>query len=224
MTFTPDDADAVLYGECEALLNNKHFNDIEVIRNGRTWMYNKIFIYLHYPFLGKDLKDSELVIFGETLLDADAKTDIRNQETADGDLEEIASLPVSNSHYNSSSFSVTLTYLCPVCGKVFTEKKKFKDHCGRNQAQESLECSVCHRSFCSLAKLKQHQRIHTEGNQYTCSLCFKNFKHRRNLSDHLKQHSNKLEFKCSKCFKTFSCIQNLKRHEKRIYCSPLGEM
>ena len=217
MLFTPDDADAVLYGKCQDLLNGsdlKHFTDIEIIRNGRSWMYNKIFIYLHYPFLGEDLKDSELVIFEETL--PDGVKDIRNEETAGGDLEEIMSLPFPNSHDNSSSFSE----LCPVCGKVFKEKEKFKDHCGRNQSRESLECRVCHRSFCSLKKLKQHQRIHTEGNQYACNLCFKNFKHRRNLSDHLKQHSNKSEFKCSKCFKTFSCVQNLKRHERRIYCSP----
>ena len=215
MLFTPDDADAVLYGKCQALLNDpdlKHLNDIEIIKNGRSWMYNKIFIYLHYPYLGEDLKDSELVIIEETLA---GNKDIRSEETAGGDLEENISLPCPNSHNNSS------TYLCPVCGKVFKEKKKFKDHCGRNPSRESLECRVCHRSFCSLAKLKQHQKIHTEsGNQYTCTLCFKNFKHRRNLSDHFKQHSKKSEFKCGKCFKTFFSAHNLKRHEGKIYCSP----
>ena len=212
--------DECLYRECQALLDLPEFktlNDITIMRNGISWNYNKVFIYLQYPFLCEVLKDSDLLIFVEEFTD---DRDI-NADNYLEDLKEATSRSLYVNEATSGTFSSFIgqqsSYLCPVCGKEFTEKRKYLDHCGRNQSKENLVCGLCKRPFCSQANLKQHQLTHVEGTHYSCTICLMKFKHQRNLTVHLKQHSTQTKFECSKCLKLFSCIQNLKRHEKKIH-------
>ena len=218
MRVAQDERDTVLFRECQALLDLpelKTLNDIKISRNGFSWIYNKILFYLHHPYLGEVLQDSDVVIFVEEFTD-DKEISVGCSE----DSKDITSGTFDLNEAKSGTLlsSIEQSYLCPICGKSFTEKKKFMDHCGRNQSKENLVCGVCKRAFCSLSNLKQHQILHdVEGRQYSCSICLKNFKHRRNLTVHFKQHSTKTKFECSKCIKSFSCVQNLKRHERKIH-------
>ena len=228
MRVAQDERDTVLFRECQALLDLpelKDLNDIKISRNGCSWIYNKILIYLHHPYLGEVLKDSDVVIFVEEFTDdkeisIGCSEDLKDFTSSTLNLKEATSGSLNLNEAKSGTLlsSIGQSYLCSICGKGFTEKKKFMDHCGRNQSKENLVCGVCKRAFCSLSNLKQHQIIHdVEGTQYSCSICLKNFKHRRNLTVHFNQHLKQTKFQCSKCLKSFSCVQNLKRHERKIH-------
>lgn len=131
---------------------------------------------------------------------------------------------------------------CPVCGTLFANKSKFKDHLDRQTTPSDPVhvCSICHKSFNTDRLLCQHIRKHvntqkcpycemtcatpsaltyhlhyrhTQGKPHQCPICSNHYKTHYALADHMKIHRTK-DIHCEKpgCDYSTTTMRNYKRH------------
>lgn len=85
---------------------------------------------------------------------------------------------------------------CPVCGKLFTKKTFFIEHCLRQISSErEFQCSQCFKYFATEGMLKDHERSHL--NKFKCNICGMSCPSRNVLATHIRyRHVSTKPFSC----------------------------
>ncbi|KAL7745316.1 hypothetical protein ACLKA6_015338 [Drosophila palustris] len=89
-----------------------------------------------------------------------------------------------------SSMTASLSYTCPICGRVLTDQCYLNTHLKRHYNQRDFLCPhpQCGKRFFSSSELNHHQIAHTRLRPFRCSLCSSCFLRKSNYKQHLKLH------------------------------------
>jgi len=105
-----------------------------------------------------------------------------------------------------SSTSKDLSYVCPVCGQMFSLHDRLAKHMASRHKSKPVEssskayfCDVCKRSFARSDMLTRHMRLHTGIKPYTCRVCGQVFSRSDHLSTHQRTHTGEKPYKCPSC-------------------------
>ena len=100
---------------------------------------------------------------------------------------------------------------CEVCGKIFDNPFKLKNHIRFNHEnrvprkkvydRSDWTCPICSKVVRACYK-RHHLKIHEEP-KYTCDICGKKLKTKHNFDHHMNSHMNILDHKCEPCNKVF---------------------
>lgn len=84
----------------------------------------------------------------------------------------------------------SLSYTCPVCGRVLTDQCYLSTHLKRHYNQRDHACPhpECGKRFFSASELKHHQIAHSQLRPFGCPLCGARFLRKSNCKQHLKVH------------------------------------
>ncbi|BET02522.1 ZnF_C2H2 [Nesidiocoris tenuis] len=105
-----------------------------------------------------------------------------------------------------------LSFLCEVCSKMFSTRKKLAQHRSTHSCMKPFCCVTCSKSFTSKFKLVRHLLIHSDSPLYTCHICGRAFHRKDHLKTHLRTHGPQKTISCTVCSKTYSCAASYKRH------------
>ena len=107
---------------------------------------------------------------------------------------------------------------CEVCGAVFKNRLKLKDHRYKIHSaagKEVRECDLCGKTFTQTNLNKHRYKVHFGGNEMRhCEYCGKAFT-RTNLCYHIRTIHKVMHSKCDMCGKTFQNFDKLRRHQNR---------
>lgn len=117
-------------------------------------------------------------------------------------------------HIKSDHLGMKRTYLCPTCGKSFSQKNSYLQHANVHMGIRPYQCDVCGKSFSYEKSLKEHRYMHEEDKQFECPVCKKKFRQSSGVAIHMKIHKERKDYVCSACGKGFSQKQALIRHER----------
>ena len=79
---------------------------------------------------------------------------------------------------------------CDVCGKVFDDRQKLRNHSRIHRQIRKYKCEICSLGFPVPSKLKEHMRTHTGERPYECELCLRCFTKSSSLKRHRRVHNN----------------------------------
>jgi DNA-directed RNA polymerase subunit RPC12/RpoP len=106
----------------------------------------------------------------------------------------------------TSSAKKDPTYVCPICGQMFSLHDRLAKHMAsrhKSKASDSSSkayfCDVCKRSFARSDMLTRHMRLHTGIKPYTCRVCGQVFSRSDHLSTHQRTHTGEKPYKCPSC-------------------------
>jgi len=106
----------------------------------------------------------------------------------------------------TSSSNKDLTYVCPICGQMFSLHDRLAKHMASRHKSKATEsgskayfCDVCKRSFARSDMLTRHMRLHTGIKPYTCRVCGQVFSRSDHLSTHQRTHTGEKPYKCPSC-------------------------
>ena len=117
-------------------------------------------------------------------------------------------------HIKSEHLGIKKTYLCPTCGKSFSQKNSYLQHANVHMGIRPYQCDTCGRSFSYEKSLKEHKYMHDDDKQFECHVCHKKFRQSSGVAIHMKIHKERKDYVCSACGKGFSQKQALIRHER----------
>ena len=117
-------------------------------------------------------------------------------------------------HIKSEHLGIKKTYLCPTCGKSFSQKNSYLQHANVHMGIRPYQCDTCGRSFSYEKSLKEHKYMHDDDKQFECHVCHKKFRQSSGVAIHMKIHKDHKDYVCSACGKGFSQKQALIRHER----------
>ncbi|KAK7097707.1 uncharacterized protein [Littorina saxatilis] len=117
-------------------------------------------------------------------------------------------------HVKSEHLGMKKTYLCPTCGKSFSQKNSYLQHANVHMGIKPYQCDICGRSFSYEKSLKEHRYMHEDNKQFECPQCHKKFRQSSGVAIHMKIHKERKDYVCSACGKGFSQKQALVRHER----------
>ena len=117
-------------------------------------------------------------------------------------------------HIKSEHLGIKKTYLCPTCGKSFSQKNSYLQHANVHMGIRPYQCDTCGRSFSYEKSLKEHKYMHDDNKQFECHVCHKKFRQSSGVAIHMKIHKERKDYVCSACGKGFSQKQALIRHER----------
>ncbi|KAH9488167.1 hypothetical protein Btru_064921 [Bulinus truncatus] len=103
-------------------------------------------------------------------------------------------------------------YVCEVCGNKFSYEKSLKEHMFMHKTDKSFPCKMCNKSFRQASGLTIHMRIHKATKDYVCSMCGKGFSQRQAMVRHERIHAGEKPFECILCKRTFADSSVLRRH------------
>ena len=103
-------------------------------------------------------------------------------------------------------------YMCPECGKAFTDQSNLKQHRRIHEDNGELDCNVCGKQLSTAANLQRHMHIHDTERKFTCAICGRGFSTSGDLMRHERLHSDDKPFMCSVCSRSFSRATHLKMH------------
>ncbi|XP_017035316.1 endothelial zinc finger protein induced by tumor necrosis factor alpha [Drosophila kikkawai] len=91
---------------------------------------------------------------------------------------------------DTSTSTSSLSFTCPVCGRILTDQCYLSTHLKRHYNQRDFACPQpeCGKSFFSASELKHHQIAHTQLRPFACPLCPARFLRKSNYKQHLKVH------------------------------------
>lgn len=116
------------------------------------------------------------------------------------------------------------TYVCPECGEIFVDRKKYRSHFKINHTDDNFMCSCCGLKFETKRDLSEHRVVHTKERLFPCTVCSKSFPRKKNLVQHMWIHSEHKRFECTLCNKQFNQRVSWKTHMKsnhpEIYIPP----
>ncbi|XP_077005277.1 uncharacterized protein LOC143673974 isoform X2 [Tamandua tetradactyla] len=105
-------------------------------------------------------------------------------------------------------------FSCSICGRVFTQHCKLRDHLRVHSGEKPFHCPECDKSFRLKDVLKIHQRTHSKERPFSCGKCRKSFTTQFKLTQHLRVHTGEKPFQCSKCDKSFRLKSQLLTHQR----------
>nr|XP_013101939.1 unnamed protein product [Stomoxys calcitrans] len=82
---------------------------------------------------------------------------------------------------------------CPICGKVFPNKKRLVLHLRTHTNERSFRCKTCGKAFKTKKTMRQHEFTHEEGRNHPCPVCGKMYKNKIGVSQHLRTHRTNVE-------------------------------
>lgn len=105
------------------------------------------------------------------------------------------------------------SFMCNVCGKMFTSKSSFLNHMNSHDTERRFGCDVCKKLFKTRDVLSKHKRIHSETRQFCCEICGRGFNQSGTLKKHMDSHNNVKRFECDVCKKKFAIKASLQNHK-----------
>ena len=121
---------------------------------------------------------------------------------------------VRNYHVKSEHLGMKKLFLCPTCGKSFTQKNSYIQHANVHMGLKPYQCEHCGKSFAYEKSLKEHRFMHDEILHFKCEVCDKLFRQKSALQIHKKIHQVTKDHLCGICGKGFTQRQALLRHER----------
>ncbi|XP_060065296.1 zinc finger and BTB domain-containing protein 24-like [Ylistrum balloti] len=121
---------------------------------------------------------------------------------------------VLNYHIKAEHMGIRKSFLCPTCGKSFTQKNSYIQHANVHMGLRPHICKVCNKSFAYEKSLKEHKYTHDEVKRFKCEVCDKLFRQSSALAIHMKVHKGGKDHLCGVCGKGFTQKQALYRHER----------
>ncbi|VDI65132.1 Hypothetical predicted protein [Mytilus galloprovincialis] len=121
---------------------------------------------------------------------------------------------VLNYHVKSEHLGMKKQFLCPTCGKSFTQKNSYVQHANVHMGLKPYQCEHCGKSFAYEKSLKEHRFMHDEVLHFKCDVCDKLFRQKSALQIHKKIHKVTKDHLCGTCGKGFTQRQALLRHER----------
>jgi len=106
-------------------------------------------------------------------------------------------------------------YICPVCGKAFTDQSNMRQHRRFHEDSSELDCTVCGKRLSTLSNLQRHMQTHATVRAFTCTVCGRGFAAHDNLLRHERLHNEVKPFMCSVCSKSFNRATHLRMHSYR---------
>lgn len=109
------------------------------------------------------------------------------------------------------------TFMCEICGKLFTSKQKLQCHLRIHTGEKPFKCGSCEASFRYLRAKKHHEESHSDEPKpqtIRCEICGKKFLRATYLAEHLKTHSGVKPWRCDSCPKSFLSSSMLDRHAR----------
>ncbi|BFZ24517.1 hypothetical protein BsWGS_27556 [Bradybaena similaris] len=117
-------------------------------------------------------------------------------------------------HIKADHLGMKCSYICPTCGKSFSQKNSYLQHANVHLGIRPFTCEICGKRFSYDKSLKEHKFMHNNEKVFSCSFCSKSFRQASGLAIHLKVHKTTKDYVCSMCGKGFSQKQALVRHER----------
>ncbi|XP_046352615.2 zinc finger protein 37-like [Haliotis rufescens] len=117
-------------------------------------------------------------------------------------------------HIKSEHLGMKRTYMCPTCGKSFSQKNSYLQHANVHMGFKPYKCEVCGKAFSYEKSLKEHRFMHDDIRRFKCPVCEKTFRQSSAVTIHMKVHKETKDYVCMACGKGFSQKQALIRHER----------
>ncbi|KAM4661926.1 uncharacterized protein O3C94_010567 [Discoglossus pictus] len=115
---------------------------------------------------------------------------------------------------NSTPHTEKKSYLCPDCGKSFSNRPDLAKHYRTHTGEKPYVCQTCGKGFSVRSTLVRHIRTHTGEKPYVCQDCGKGFSVKSNLVAHHRTHTGEKPYVCKECGKSFSDRSNLSIHNR----------
>ncbi|CAK1587549.1 unnamed protein product [Parnassius mnemosyne] len=109
------------------------------------------------------------------------------------------------------------SHVCPECGEVFLDRKKYRVHFKISHTDDNYVCSCCGMKFDTKRNLEEHRVVHTKEKLFPCPACPKSFPRKKNLVQHMWIHSEQKRFGCDLCNKQFNQRVSWKTHMKSYH-------
>ncbi|XP_074542191.1 uncharacterized protein LOC141802551 [Halichoeres trimaculatus] len=133
---------------------------------------------------------------------------------------------------DQESRSEQISFICPLCGNIYSNKRSLSQHLKRHRSMFS--CLVCEKKFPRRVEFETHMRIHTGEKPFCCSVCGSRFSDKSNYRAHVRIHTREKDQwetgstrihprkKCKICMKTFhenDLVKHLKMHQEQKHFS-----
>lgn len=92
-------------------------------------------------------------------------------------------------------------FLCPECGREFTEQYYLKRHQLRHSGVKKYSCHLCPSKFTFQNGLTSHMSTHTGEKPHLCSMCNASFAKAKSLKSHERLHTGVRPYACNQCGK-----------------------
>ncbi|KAI5621667.1 zinc finger and BTB domain-containing protein 12 [Silurus asotus] len=89
------------------------------------------------------------------------------------------------------SRSTHLLYVCPCCGKHFSQTSNLNRHMAVHRSAKLHSCPLCHKTFTQKSTLSDHMNMHSGQRPHVCAFCRICFAHKPALRRHLKEQHGK---------------------------------
>lgn len=109
------------------------------------------------------------------------------------------------------------TFVCPECGEVFIDRKRYRVHFRIFHTDDNYTCSCCGMKFETKRTLDDHRVTHTMEKLFPCTVCSKSFPRKKNLNQHMWIHREQKRFECNLCNKKFNQKVSWKTHMKSYH-------
>ncbi|CAG7837216.1 unnamed protein product [Allacma fusca] len=123
-------------------------------------------------------------------------------------------------HLRVTHINAAESYICDVCGKVFSRRDSFNSHKYIHKPDRpTYVCHVCGKSFKRKRNLTKHLELHDP--TFSCEFCEAKFPSDFKLRSHRFIHTGEKPFKCKHCPEEFRtrkglCRHSMYRHGKRV--------
>ena len=100
---------------------------------------------------------------------------------------------------------------CPVCSKLFSNRKILKRHYRIHTSAKLYECNICDKNFARVDTYKNHMHVHEEP-KFSCSYCQRHYQSKTGLLKHFKICNDDVKLECKSCQLIFQDKENFEMH------------
>ncbi|XP_052080880.1 zinc finger protein 184-like [Mytilus californianus] len=107
-------------------------------------------------------------------------------------------------------------YECPICGKLFPDRRGIERHGVVHSGIKAYECTVCGRSYTQKGHLELHMKKHSDNffERFECPYCFKILEKKDRFVIHKASHMSEFPYTCNVCNSSMRLLQDLYEHFK----------